>query len=52
MEWFVFFLLVGVELFVESEGEVICVGGREGCRFVESGGYVRELFWRMEGNML
>lgn len=52
MEWLVLSLSVGVESFAESEGEVTCVGGREGCRFVESGEYVRELLWRMEGNML
>lgn len=49
--WLGLSLSVGVESFAESEGEVTCVGGRNGCRFAESRESVKEPLWRVEGNM-
>lgn len=49
--WLVLSLSVGVESFVEREGEVTHVVRRNGCRFVEWR-TVRELLWRVNGNML
>lgn len=46
--WLVLSLSADVESFARSEGEVTHVGGRDGGRFVESRGHVRELLWRME----
>lgn len=48
--WLVLSLSVGVESFAESEGEVTRVGGRDGCRFAESGESVKEPLWRVQGN--
>lgn len=49
--WLVLSLSVGVESFAESEGEVTCVGGRNGRRSAESRESVKEPLWRVEGNM-
>lgn len=45
-------LSADVESFAGNEEEVTRVGGRNGGRFAESRGHVRELLCRREANML